>query len=63
MNSWFRKHFGRLTPAEVAAEDLAIAELSKLNAEKVKEHAEAAIAQHTACIKRTRKFLTELESA
>jgi hypothetical protein len=60
IHMWFIKMFRALTPAELAAHDLAVAELSKLNAESVREHADSIIAREAARIKRLTKFLAEL---
>jgi len=59
----FRRVFRRITPAEVAAKELADAELSMLEAQTAKEYAESVMAYNDARIRRLRKFLTTLEKA
>lgn len=54
---WFR----RITPAEMAAKDLAIAELRLLEALAAKEFAQAVVDENEMRIKRLRKYLAELE--
>jgi len=58
----FRRAFRRITPAEVAARELAEAELSMLQAQTAREYAESVISYNDARIKRLRKFLATLEA-
>lgn len=57
----FRRMFRKITPAEVAAKELANAELSMLEAQTAREYAESVMAYNDARIKRLRKFLAGLE--
>lgn len=57
----FRRLLRRITPAEVAAKELADAELSLLEAQTAHEYAAALIGYHTGRIARLRKFLATLE--
>jgi len=59
--NWLRKLTRRITPAEMAAKELADAELRLLAARSAKEYADAVIAENEARVKRLRKFLAELE--
>lgn len=61
------KHFWKIltrryTPAEVAAKELAEAELSLLESRTAKEFASSVESYNEARIKRLRKFLSELET-
>ena len=61
------KHFWkiltrRFTPAEVAATELANAELELLSARTAKEYSTSVESYNEARIKRLRKFLSELET-
>ena len=58
----FRRALRRITPAEVAARELGLAELSMLEAQTAHEYAAALIGYHDARIKRLRKFLATLEA-
>jgi hypothetical protein len=58
-----RRVFRKITPAEVAAKELAHAELSMLEAQTAKEYAESVMAYNDARIKRLRKFLAGLEKS
>lgn len=58
-----RRVFRKITPAEVAAKELADAELSMLEAQTAREYAESVMAYNDARIKRLRKFLAGLEKA
>lgn len=56
-----KKLFRRLTPCEVAARELALAELDRLNAQSAVEYAQSVVAYNDARIKRLRKLLAEAE--
>lgn len=58
---WLKQISRRITPAEVAARELAETELRLLEARTAKEYADSVIAEHEARVKRLRKFLSELE--
>ena len=58
-----RQLFRRITPAEVAAKELAEAELAMLEAQTGREYAESVISYNDARIKRLRKFLASLEKS
>ena len=49
----------RPTPAEVAAREMALAELDKLSAQTAVEYAQSVVAYNDARIRRLRKFLAE----
>ena len=57
----FRRVFRRITPAEVAARELAEAELSMLQAQTAREYAESVMSYNLARITRLRKYLATLE--
>ena len=57
----FRRAFRRITPAEVAARELAEAELSMLQAQTAREYAESVMSYNQARITRLRKYLATLE--
>ena len=57
----FRRVFRRITPAEVAARELAEAELSMLQAQTAREYAESVMSYNQARITRLRKYLATLE--
>ena len=57
-----KKIFRRLTPAEVAAKELAEAELSVLEARTAQEYAASIILYNETRIKRLRAFLAKLEN-
>jgi len=57
-----KKIFRRLTPAEVAAKELADAELSVLEARTAQEYAASIINYNETRIKRLRAFLSKLEN-
>ena len=61
MISAFRRLFRRITPAEVAAKELADAELALLEAQTAHEYAAALIGYHQGRIKRLRLYLATLE--
>lgn len=66
MNSWItliKRAFRRLTPLEVAARELAEAELSKLQAQSAAEYAQSVVTYNDARIKRLRKLLADAEGA
>jgi len=56
-----RKLMRRLTPEEVAASELADAELSRLEAHSAVEYATSVVNYQNARIKRLRKFLVDAE--
>ena len=58
---WFKKLSRWITPAEVAARELAEAELRLLEARTAKEYTDSVIGELEARTKRLRKFLAELE--
>ena len=58
---WIKQLARRVTPAEVAARELAETELRLLEARTAKEYTDSVIAEHEARVKRLRKFLAELE--
>jgi len=53
----------RLTPAEMAATELAEAELHRLEAHSAMEYASSVVSYEDARIKRLRKFLADAEKA
>ena len=57
----FRRALRRITPAEVAARELAEAELSMLQAQTAREYAESVMSYNQARITRLRKYLATLE--
>lgn len=57
MKQLLRRAFGRITPAEMAAKELADAELHVLEARTAKEYADSVITYNVARITRLRKFL------
>lgn len=59
----FRRILRKITPAEVAAKELADAELSMLEAQTAKEYAESVMAYNDARIKRLRKYLATMEKS
>lgn len=59
----FRRIFRKITPAEVAAKELAYAELNMLEAQSAKEYAESVMAYNDARIRRLRKYLATLEKS
>ena len=61
--NWYKVLTQRITPAEVAAKELATAELRLLEALSGREYADAVIAENEARIKRLKKFLAGLEKA
>ena len=61
MNAAFKRALRRLTPAEMAARELAEAELSLLEAQTGAEWARSQIDYHETRIKRLRKFLANME--
>lgn len=60
MKKLIRRVFGRITPAEMAAKELADAELAVLEARTAKEYAASVIIYNETRISRLRKFLAEL---
>lgn len=66
MNTWItliKRAFRRLTPIEVAARELAVAELSKLEAQSAVEYAQSVVTYNDARIKRLKKMLADAEGA
>lgn len=63
MKQLIRRVFGRLTPAEMAAKELADADLMLLEARTAKEYADSVITYNVARVTRLRKFLAELEKS
>ena len=61
MNKALRRIFRKVTPAEMAAKELADAELSVLEAHSAKEYADSVIAYNTARISRLKTFLASLQ--
>ena len=59
----FKKLTRRLTPVEMAATELAEAELHKLEAHSAVEYATSVVSYEDARIKRLRKFLADAEKA
>ncbi len=59
----FKKMARRLTPVEMAAAELADAELHKLEAHSAVEYATSVVSYEDARIKRLRKFLADAEKA
>lgn len=57
-----RRVFRKITPAEMAAKELADAELSILEALTAKEYADSVISYNTARIGRLCKFLSALQT-
>jgi hypothetical protein len=58
-----KRVFRKLTPAEMAATELAEAELNRLDAQTAVEYATSVVGYEDARIKRLRKFLAEQEKA
>ena len=58
---WFKQLARRVTPAEVAARELAETELRLLEARTAKEYADSVITEHETRVRRLRKFLADLE--
>ena len=63
MSAALRRLFRKITPAEVAARELAEAELSLLEAQTGSEFAQSVIAYNETRIRRLRKFLATLEKS
>lgn len=63
MKDWIKRLFRKPTPIEVAARELAEAELSKLQAQSAKEYAASVEAYNDNRIKRLKKVLAEVEAA
>lgn len=66
MNSWItllKRAFRRLTPYEIAARELANAELERLAAQSAVEYAQSVVTYNDARIKRLRKMLADAEGA
>lgn len=61
MNQTIRRIFAAITPAEMAAKELADAERRILEAHSAKEYADSVITYNVARITRLRKFLADLE--
>lgn len=61
MKTSLRKLFRRITPKEIAAAELAEAEVALLSAHTGKEYADSLIAYRNSQIKRLRKFLADVE--
>jgi hypothetical protein len=59
----FKKTFRKLTPTEMAATELAEAELNRLEAQTAVEYATSVVGYEDARIERLRKFLAEQEKA
>ncbi len=59
----FKKLTRRLTPVEMAATELAEAELHRLEAHSAVEYATSVVSYEDARIKRLRKFLADAEKA
>lgn len=59
----FKKLTRRLTPVEMAATELAEAELHRLEAQTAVEYATSVVSYEDARIKRLRKFLSDAEKA
>ena len=59
----FKRMARRLTPVEMAAAELADAELHKLEAHSAVEYATSVVSYEDARIKRLRKFLADAEKA
>lgn len=57
----FKKLTRRLTPVEMAATELAEAELHRLEAQTAVEYATSVVSYEDARIKRLRKFLSDAE--
>jgi len=57
----FKRMTRRLTPVEMAATELAEAELHKLEAHSAVEYATSVVSYEDARIKRLRKFLSDAE--
>ncbi len=57
----FKRLTRRLTPAEMAAAELADAELHRLEAQSAVEYASSVVSYEDARIKRLRKFLADAE--
>ena len=58
-----KRIFRKLTPAEMAATELAEAELHRLEAHTAMEYASSVVSYEDARIKRLKKFLSDLEKA
>ena len=63
MNQTIRRIFAALTPAELAAKELADAERRIMEAHSAKEYAESVISYNTARITRLRSFLSDMKEA
>ena len=63
MNQTLRRIFAALTPAEMAAKELADAERRILEAHSAKEYADSVIAYTVARITRLRSFLSDMKEA
>jgi hypothetical protein len=61
MLNYLKHLFRMITPAEVAAKELALAELELLAAHSQAEHAQSVISYNQSRIKRLRLFLSKLE--
>lgn len=59
IKQYFRRLLSRLTPEEKAAEELAMAELSRLEAQSALEYARSMVEYHNARIRRLREFLKD----
>ena len=57
----FKRRARRLTPVEMAAAELADAELHRLEAQRAMEYASSVVSYEDARIKRLRKFLADAE--
>ena len=56
---FMRRALRRFTPEEKAAEELALAELSRLEAQSALEYANSMVDYHNARIRRLREFLKD----
>ena len=63
MNALIKRLFRKPTPQEMAARELADAELSKLEAQSAAEYAKSVVSYNDDRIKRLRKFLAEGEQS
>jgi hypothetical protein len=61
MKKFIRRVFGRITPAEMAAKELADAELAVLEARTAQEYATSVITYNETRITRLRDFLSNLK--
>lgn len=59
MKDYFKRLFRRATPKEVAARELAEAELAKMQAQTAAEFAQSVVSYNDARIKRLKKVLAE----